>query len=60
MQEQEEHPDLWFRITAKYYMEKARQEVANFVGADVKDLLLVSNATTGIEFSGYHYHSTFG
>ncbi|BFZ05758.1 hypothetical protein BsWGS_08796 [Bradybaena similaris] len=48
MQEQEEHPDLWFRITAKYYMDKARQEVADFVGADVKDLLLVSNATTAI------------
>ncbi|CAG5131450.1 unnamed protein product [Candidula unifasciata] len=48
MQEREEHPDLWFRITAKHYMDRARQEVADFVGADVESLLLVSNATTAI------------
>uniref|UniRef100_A0A0B7B5C9 Aminotransferase class V domain-containing protein n=1 Tax=Arion vulgaris TaxID=1028688 RepID=A0A0B7B5C9_9EUPU len=48
MCEREEHPDIWFRLNAKYYVDKTRQTVADFVGADVQNVLLVSNATTAI------------
>lgn len=47
MRKVEEHPDMWFRLAAKTEMDKTRQAVASFIRANVENLLIVSNATTG-------------
>ncbi|XP_005095226.1 probable L-cysteine desulfhydrase, chloroplastic [Aplysia californica] len=39
---------MHYRLNAKLYMDLARKEVADFVGADVDNLFLVPNATTAL------------
>ncbi|KAH9502210.1 putative L-cysteine desulfhydrase, chloroplastic [Bulinus truncatus] len=46
--EREKHPDFWFRFNCKKYVDQSRQAVADFINADVENVLLVSNATTAI------------
>ncbi|CAL1535088.1 unnamed protein product [Lymnaea stagnalis] len=46
--ERERHPDFWFRLNCKYYFDKSRKAVADFIGADVDNLMLVDNATTAL------------
>lgn len=48
MDERENHPDHWFRRVARGYWLEARTAAAEFVGADVDDVVFVSNATTGM------------
>ena len=45
--ELEHHPEKWFRVTSLRLWDKSRQAAADFLGADVNNLVLVSNATTG-------------
>ncbi|CAG5131451.1 unnamed protein product [Candidula unifasciata] len=46
--EREEQPDLWFRFHAKHYVERSTQAVADFIGADVSNVLLLSNTTSAL------------
>ncbi|KAH9502398.1 hypothetical protein Btru_075578 [Bulinus truncatus] len=46
--EREQHPDFWFRFNCKQYVDQSRQSVANFIKAEVDNVLLVSNVTTAI------------
>ena len=48
LDELESHPDHWFRRTLIEGWNEARQAVADFVGADVEDVVFVTNATTGL------------
>ncbi|BFZ05759.1 hypothetical protein BsWGS_08798 [Bradybaena similaris] len=48
MWEREEHPDLWYRCHAKYYVDRATQAVADFIGADVHNVVLLNNVTTAL------------
>ncbi|XP_025114165.1 hercynylcysteine sulfoxide lyase-like isoform X2 [Pomacea canaliculata] len=48
MDERENHPDHWFRRVARGYWLEARTAAAEFVGADVDDVVFVSNATTAV------------
>ena len=43
----ESFPDLWFRRNRKIKQDKARECIAEFVNADVDDIVFVQNATTG-------------
>ena len=49
----ESHPDHWFRRTVQKDWDQARQSVADFVGADLEDVVFVVNATSGI-YSSRH------
>ncbi|XP_070177170.1 uncharacterized protein [Littorina saxatilis] len=44
----ESHPDHWFRRTAFEDWNDARKSVAEFVSADVEDIVFVVNATSGV------------
>ncbi|GFN81492.1 cysteine desulfurase [Plakobranchus ocellatus] len=46
--EREVHPDFWFRLNAKRYLDQARELVAQYVGAHTDNIQLVRNATTAI------------
>lgn len=47
----ESNPDHWFRYKVYNYWVEARESVAQFVGADVEDVVFVTNATTGKKIS---------
>jgi len=44
----EAHPDRWFRTTVRPLYDSAIADVANFVGADPKNLVFVQNATAAV------------
>jgi len=44
----ENHPDRWFRSSLRPLYEESRLAVAEFVGADPRNLVFVSNATTAV------------
>ncbi|XP_055872885.1 uncharacterized protein LOC106079294 isoform X1 [Biomphalaria glabrata] len=46
--EREKHPDFWFRLNCKQYVDQSRQTVADFIGADVENVMLVCNSTTAL------------
>ena len=54
----ESHPDHWLRRTVHGGWDEARQAVADFVGADVEDVVFVTNATTGL-YLAFYSRSTF-
>ena len=41
-------PDVWFRYKVQNLWNTSLENVAKFVGANVKDIVFVANATTGI------------
>ena len=41
-------PDIWFRYKVKNLWNSSLETVAKFVGANVKDLVFIANATSGI------------
>ena len=45
----ESHPGIWYSKTHRELWAHNTQAVAEFVGADPKNLVFVSNATTGKE-----------
>merc|ERR1712038_1683741 len=48
LQTAEAHPDRWFRTTVRPLYDSAVADVANFVGADPKNLVFVQNATAAV------------
>lgn len=44
----EENPDMFMRFTYPLQLRKARERVAELIGADVDDCVLVTNATLGV------------
>ena len=44
----ENHPDRWFRSSLRPLYEESRLAVAEYVGADPRNLVFVSNATTAV------------
>jgi len=44
----ETHPNRWFQHTVRPLYDEASEEVAQFVGADPKNIVFVQNATTAI------------
>lgn len=46
--EQERRPDAWFRNTYISRMAAMRTQLAEYVGADVDDLVLVENASSAV------------
>ena len=44
----ESQPDHWFRRKVFPKWNKSREAVANLVGADVEDLVFMTNTTSGI------------
>lgn len=47
-EEMERCPDIWFRYKVKNLWNSSLETVAKFVGANVKDLVFIANATSGI------------
>ena len=47
-EEMEKCPDAWFRYKVKNLWNSSLEAIAKFVGADVKDMVFVANATSGI------------
>lgn len=47
-EEMERCPDIWFRYKVQNLWNSSLETVAKFVGANVKDLVFVPNATSGI------------
>ncbi|KAL8613278.1 hypothetical protein ACOMHN_001602 [Nucella lapillus] len=48
LDEMESHPDHWFRRTVFGQWNEAREAVAEFLGADVEDIVFVTNSTSGV------------
>ena len=48
LDESESHPDHWLRTTVSQKWTESRQAVADFLGADVEDVVLVVNTTSGV------------
>lgn len=46
--EAERWPDTFIRVQYRPYLQQARQQVADLVGCHVDDLVLVNNATSGV------------
>eukprot|EP01116_Phalansterium_solitarium_P006834 TRINITY_DN1922_c0_g1_i1.p2 TRINITY_DN1922_c0_g1~~TRINITY_DN1922_c0_g1_i1.p2 ORF type:complete len:161 (+),score=13.57 TRINITY_DN1922_c0_g1_i1:464-946(+) len=47
-EQMEAYPDLWFRGEYFKYVEKVRSDLAKYVGADSADIVLIENASTGV------------
>lgn len=47
-EEMEKCPDAWFRYKVQNLWNSSLETIAKFVGADVKDMVFVANATSGI------------
>lgn len=44
----ETNPERFIKKSRKEFLKRTRKEIATFVGADVDDIVLVPNATTGV------------
>jgi len=47
LKEQEQQPDVWFRVSLTKYYTEAVKAAADFIGADAEDTFVVDNTTTG-------------
>ncbi|XP_055873541.1 uncharacterized protein LOC106051678 [Biomphalaria glabrata] len=46
--ERERHPDHWYRVNCKKYVDRSRRAVADFIGADSDNIVYVSNPSVAI------------
>jgi len=47
-QQMEAHPDNWFRVDYKIIIKQMRERLAKYIGVNVDDLVLIENASSGV------------